>query len=68
MKDPEPGMTQVEFLESMIPDGEYCAGCENIVSGKCSTWGQKVITGSKKCKWCVRNKYLGYARDSKGRE
>jgi len=65
MDKPPPGMTNIEWLESIIPPGDTCSDCENIVSGKCSTWGQDVDSNSKKCKWCLRNKYLGNVRKSK---
>lgn len=66
MKDPEPGMTWAEYLESLIPDGPRCWGCGNINDeGRCSIWDHEVTTDTKRCKWCLGDKGIKHIRELK---
>jgi hypothetical protein len=46
--------TQIEWMAKVIPDGDKCGGCENIVDGHCKTWGQAVTPESEKCDYCKK--------------
>lgn len=65
MKDPEPGMTWAEYLESLIPDGPRCWGCGNIEkeNGCCVLWGHEITSNTKKCKWCIEDNVLKRIRN-----
>lgn len=69
MGEPSRNMTQAEYLESLIPNGPKCWGCKNINSeGRCETWGHEIDSGTFKCPWCRKNRYLDAARKTRKRK
>lgn len=66
MRDPESGETWIEYVRSQVPKGDLCGMCGFLTAGVCQLFGQR-LTGSRKVKQCVGDKYINMGRHDEDR-